>query len=290
VDQNVTIRFYRIEQRNDATPVSAVLEHIEGLALLDRDVEVEDGIVVRLEQCQTQRHFTRGEVIRRQTSNLPPKALAGQPIESLGVESIGHSTAFLYDSRVSVLGFEQARNGITSSRFALYIAHFARRSGYDILPIPTQEMWNTLTSGRIRAMQVRVAAPQSLEAVDAATTGVKAGLIALQQAAGTHYVEAQLGMTRGDADINRRRGLEWFRWFRRERESGRGEITHVYVDIIPEGATQAEHINLLAGQLGGKQRLDLPEDDPEASYRMREAFIAEVMRRHRDELDNRYHP
>jgi hypothetical protein len=276
VDRTVTIRFYRIEQRGGAPAASAVLQQIGRLALLDREAEVEEEIVVRLERLQAQGNMTRGEIIRRQTSNLPPKALAGQPIESLGVESIGHSTAFLYDSRLSILGFEQARNGITATRFGLYLEHFIGQGGYDVLPIPTQEMWHTLTTGRLRGVRVRVAAPQSLQAADATTEGIKAGLTALKQAVGTHYVEAHPGMTRGDEDISRRRGVSLFRYFRRERDEGRGGITHVYADIIPEGETQAREINLLAGQIGGKQRLNLPEDDPQASYHMREAFLSEV--------------
>jgi hypothetical protein len=170
----------------------------------------------------------------------------------------------------------------------MYIEKLINQAGYDILTIPTQEMWDTLRTGRLRSMRVRCAAPQSLVATDDETAGVKAGLVALHRATQTHYVEARMGMIRVDADINRGRGLRWFNWFRREREAGHGEISKVYADIIPEGETQSEPINLLAGQIGSRQRLEPPEDDPKASYQMREAFLSRVLREHRAELEKRY--
>jgi hypothetical protein len=202
--------------------LSAVLRQIAGLGLLEREAEIEDGITVRLESADFPTNKARGEIIRRQMSNLPPKALSGQRLERLGVEAIGHSTAFLYCRRLSILAFEQARNGITSTRFGLYIAHFAGGVGYDILPAPTQEMWETLRAGRLRAIRVRCAAPQSLEAADAEAEAVKSGLVSLQGVLDTHYIDATLGMKRGDPDIQRNTALRWFNWFRRERENRAG--------------------------------------------------------------------
>jgi hypothetical protein len=249
---------------------------------------VEEEIVVRLERLQAQGNMTRGEIIRRQTSNLPPKALAGQPIESLGVESIGHSTAFLYDSRLSILGFEQARNGITATRFGLYLEHFIGQGGYDVLPIPTQEMWNTLTTGRLRGVRVRVAAPQSLQAADATTEGIKAGLTALKQAVGTHYVEAHLGMTRGDEDISRRRGVSLFRYFRRERDEGRGGITHVYADIIQKVRLRHAKSIFWQAKLGESNGLIYQKTIPRPATICARLSFPKCLRRHRPELEERY--
>jgi hypothetical protein len=202
VDRNVAVRFYTIEtQTNPPQSLRSALQRIAGLDLLNREAEVEDGIVVRLEHADFPANGVRGEIIRRQTSNLPPKALPGKPIENLGVEAIGHSTAFLYDANLSILAFEQARNGITAMRFALYVGHFLNASKYDILPIPSKEMWDTLRTGRVRAMSVRCAAPQSLEAADDESGSTRSGLIALQRTTQTYYVEARLGMKRGNPDI-----------------------------------------------------------------------------------------
>jgi hypothetical protein len=288
VDRTVTVRFYTVGTNTGAPSLRRALQDIAARSLLDREDEVEDGVVVRLERAEFPTNLARGELIRRQISNLPPKALAGKPIENLGVEAIGHSTAFLYDAELSILAFEQARNGITATRFALYIDRFLDRGRYDIFPIPTKEMWDTLQTGRVRGMTVRCATPQSLQAADDVSDSVRHGLIALQHATETHFVEATLRMKRGDPDVQRDRALHWFWWFRREHEYGRGAISNVYVDIIPEGETQTAHLNLLRGQIGGQRRLNLPEDDPEASYKIRANFLAEVFETHRSELEERY--
>jgi hypothetical protein len=182
MDRNVTVRFYTVEtQSNPPHSLRSALQQIAGLTLLDREAEVDEGIVVRLEHADFPANDACGEIIRRQISNLPPKALSGKPIENLGVEAIGHSTAFLYDANLSILAFEQARNGITATRFALYMGYFVKTTKYDILPIPSKEMWDTLRTGRVRAMSVRCAAPQSLEAVDDESGAARSGLIALQR-------------------------------------------------------------------------------------------------------------
>ena len=82
--------------------------------------------------------------------------------------------------------------------------------------------------------------------------------------------------------------MHWFSWLRRERDNDRGGISNVYVDIIPEGETQTTHLNLLKGQFGGQRRLNLPEDDPDSSYKIRESFLSEVFHQNRPELEERY--
>jgi hypothetical protein len=150
-------------------------------------------------------------------------------------------------------------------------------------------MWDTLQTGRVRGMTVRCASPQSLQAADDSSGAVRSGLVALKDAAQTHFVETTLRMARGDPDIERDRVMRWFSWFSRERENSRGGISNVYVDIIPEGETQTTHLNLLRGQIGGQRRLNLPEDDPEASYKIREHFLSEMFATHQLGLEERHH-
>jgi hypothetical protein len=75
MDRYVTVRFFRVDARRGSIPFSAALKQISQLALLEREVEIDEEIIVRLERFAPLGSPTRGELIRRQTSNLPPKAL-----------------------------------------------------------------------------------------------------------------------------------------------------------------------------------------------------------------------
>jgi hypothetical protein len=95
-------------------------------------------------------------------------------------------------------------------------------------------------------------------------------------------------MGRRDANINRQRALRMFNWLHREREEERGGVSHLSADVIPADGEEVETLNLIRGQMGDKRRLDLPDDDPGGSYRMRSDYIQEVLRANRAELERRY--
>ena len=152
MDKRVNVRLFMVVRGEDTeTEFSAALNHIFCKELGDREYEVETGIIIRLERLSAFNNYICGEIIRRQTENLPPKAASGEPVQPLGVSAIGHSTVFVYDPILSVVALQLARNGITSTRLAMYIGAMASGASYDLLPAPTAEAWSKLTGGRVRA-------------------------------------------------------------------------------------------------------------------------------------------
>jgi hypothetical protein len=288
VDKTVNVRMFEVEAREGAMPFSQALGQIAARPLAAREREIEPDIVIRLERLTDQRGVIVGEMVRRQTANLPPKALEGQPLERLGVSSIGHTTAFIYDIRLSILALQIARNGITSFRMGLYAETLLGGAGYSILPVPNVEVWNKLRHGAVRAVTVRVAAPNDLEAADAEARSVRGGMMELKDALGSAHVEVTLSMGRRDANINRQRALSMFRWLHREREEERGGVSRLAADVIPADGEEVETLNLIHGQMGDNQRLNLPDDDPDGSFRMRSDYIQDILRAHRAELERRY--
>lgn len=259
---------------------------IGGRALVDREHELEEEVFVRLEHTRSDRGFVVGEFVRRQTSNLPPHAPAGAPLAPLGVSSLGHTAAFLFDPATSVLAHQFSRSGTSPSRLLNYVAALTGGHAFGVVPVLTEEMWAKLQQGRLRGLRAEVSSPETLAAADNDTTSVREGFRAFQRALGTSYVEAHFKVGRGEA-IERDRAIRVLDWFRRQRSEDRGGVRRLYAEVVPPEGGPAEILNLIGAQAGGSRVLDLPPD-PEANYQVRAAFVREVYLAQRDELVARY--
>ncbi|HLO75350.1 MAG TPA: hypothetical protein VK196_02700 [Magnetospirillum sp.] len=285
MDRNVRVRFFTVHQvRDNGVNFSDALRRIDAIPeLADRELEVEPEVILRMERMEERRGLISGEFVRRQTENLPPRASEGEPLAQLGVDSIGHCTAFAYDPALSVIALQMARNGVTPIRVMVYVAQLLHIGGYQSQPIPTAEGWDKLQRGSLRALVVRVANPANLHAVNQRQRSVKEGLAAMKTAAGTTYVEAAFSMGRGQPDITER-GHGLLRWFFGEQGRGRGDISKLKAHVAPDDGGSAEWLNLLDYHMGGNAVLDLPQDDPNANYRERVRYVRRVFADHRDEL------
>lgn len=283
MDRTISIRMYRVERRENRGPsFSEALDAIIGRRLGNREYEVEPDVIVRLERLQENRRIIRGEFVRLQSENLPAKALRAHPAERLGVDSIGHSTVFAYDRNLSVLSMQFARNGISATRIGLYASYFSH-TDFDLWPIPNEHVWGKLRGGHIRAMRVRLASPDNLESADQETRTIKQGLQRLKDATETKNLEVSFSMSRGDPDLNRARTLRFFRWFSTEREANRGDVSRLTARV--SDGEETEILNLIGAQMGAKRKLDLPKDDPSASYEMRVSYAQEILQENRRRLE-----
>jgi hypothetical protein len=93
-------------------------------------------------------------------------------------------------------------------------------------------------------------------------------------------VDVTLSVGRGDHDIDRGRGLSLASWLNEENDEDRGGITRLSANVIAEDSDKAEWLNLFEAQMGAKEQLDLPDDNPERSYTARLSYARRVMREH----------
>ncbi|MFN4281856.1 MAG: DUF6731 family protein [Alphaproteobacteria bacterium] len=281
MDRTVSIRFYSVEHPNGGgLGFSACLDQLNDLDLEERELEVADDIVLRLERYNPQPRYVIGEVLRRQSQNLPSRAPRGRSAQRLGVGSIGHSSVFLYDSNLSILAIQIGRNGITAGRFVKYVSSVLDVPEFQALPVIKRDAWELLQRSNLRSIQVKVASPEDLAAAEGAAGGVRDGLIALKEVARSAFVEATLGMSHGDRDLPRNRVMNILRYLVREKDEDRGGIKKVKARIVPDGEGQAEFLNILEAQMGDSRTLELPDDEPNASYDIRAEFITRTYRAH----------
>ena len=280
MDKTVNVRIFSVRKANDTVPdFSAALRGIINLELKQRELETDEDVVIRLERLEENGQLMSGELIRLQISNLPSEAQTGVPVRSLGVASIGHSTIFAYNKATGLLALQLARNGITSSRVAMYVDKMIQNADYDVLPLQSEEIRAALRRGRVRAVRIKTASGDTIEAVDARTRGVTEGFRHFKEALGTSSVDVTLTNDRGSM-IPKETVLGLFSWFRRHQDSSSGRGNKLRAAVIRPGGGQAEWLDLLNGQMGERQKLDLPGDDPDVNYGIRKAFVEGVLTRH----------
>lgn len=289
MDKAINVRLFSVETKEaGGLSFSTALQNIGTLGLELRERQIEEDIIVRLERLERVTRVLAGEFVRLQTTNLPPKVARGQPLESLGVRAIGHSAAFAYDMDLSVMALQMSRNGITPSRIGLYSQELASGPGFDILPVPNGEVLAAVRRGGVRGLMFRVAMPNELRAIDNETQSVRRGMIEMKRSLQPARIEIGMTMKRGDVDMDRRRTLAFIGWLQRERQERRGEVSKIAARIAPDEGEAAETLNLLGGQLGDRRTIDLPEDDPQTSYRLRSAYVLQVLRDSRRTLEGMY--
>lgn len=276
MDRRVTTRFYTVDKKDEDGPdLSTCLERIGRLRLAERECELSEEISLRIEKINTDGRFIRGEIIRRQTQNLPARASAGRPRTRLGVDAIGHSSVFRYDRELSVLAIQLARNGITASRFVDYVSALIECPRFIPLPVISTEAWQLLQQKQVRALSLKVASPEQLSVADTGYETVKQGMENLRDIARSSYVDVTFGMSRGDANMSPRRFGGIIRWILREREAERGGIQKLSARIIPDD-DESPILNLLNAHMGNSAVLELPDDNPVRSYHIRKNHIRAV--------------
>lgn len=290
MDRIVNVRMFSVEEKEDGgMPFSEALRHIGNLQpLARREHDAEPDIVIRLEDLDTTGRYWSGEMVRVQEANLPPKALRGQRRERLGVRSIGHTSAFAFDTRLSVLALQLSRNGITAMRMGTYAEALAGGDGYKVLPVPDRETWDVLRRGGVRAISFGLATPFELAAIDNETQGIRRGMVAMKELLQPTRLEVTMSMGRGEVDMNRGRTVTFFQWLLRERQAHRGGITRMKATVVPRDGEDAEVLNLIGGHMGDREWVDLPDDDPDTSYQRRNAYILRVLRENRATLEEMY--
>jgi len=281
MDKSVSVRFYRVRRRDrEGVSFSDCLRELGGRNLADREVEIDDGVTVRLDQFGEHAGYINGLFLRKQIHNLPPKVPPGAPAIPLGLPqgyALGHSIAFRYHPGLSVLALQYNQKEVSLLKIHDYISIALGTPGYRFEPVLNLDAWRQLNSTVPRKLTIKVAAPDQLEAVENNHLTTKTSLENLKNLSGGAHVELSFSMGHHQGSLLPRSIRNLSSWIMGESEASRGEISKIRLEGKNEdGATIA--LDLLNAQLGEKTTLDLP-DDPERSYQIRDQYVSDVCRR-----------
>lgn len=201
MDKYVTLKFYRVEQgRGAREPFSEVLGRLQSVDEANRE-RIFEGVPFWIDKLVEDQGIWCGRFCRKQSSNLPPKALAGTNLVPLGVGSIGQTAAWRYHAGLSVLVFEANRGGVGLPQFFRYVRSACECRGYAGVPVVGIEELGKLRNGRIRGLNVRLASPRDLQHVSAEQTAVATGLDTLMRTNIATQIEVRYSLRTGDPDM-----------------------------------------------------------------------------------------
>jgi hypothetical protein len=221
-----------------------------------------------------------GDLVRFQTENLPsivenrgqkPKKLVLGPEEALG-----HHTAFLYDRSIRVLAYQIARNAVPLSLFNGYISTACGCPGFGFLPVLSASDLKQLNKITPKTMLIKVADPDSLDAIEDEERKLRSSLKNLRNLAEGVYVKVQIGLANNKGQLDRSKIGNLVSWLLEQRDKSRGKVGLVQVSGKDFQAGDVD-LDFIRSRLGESRRLSLKESGQDENYATRLEFLTECM-------------
>jgi hypothetical protein len=278
MDRDITVRFYEIVSAVEgAAPVEDILDRLAGDRKRRREVDVGDGIVLRLEHLERDGALRVGDITRVQTDNLPGH-VTDDDTARLPVDEIGHNVAFVYDpdTRCIALQFDTK---IGVGRITRYLSHFGRRSSFSHMPILRQDALDRFERETPKKLTLRVASVRNFRNLGNERTDFEDQLETWGRLFGAPSIEITVS-TRGNEDgLHKGRVVNTIRRWLRMRD----EIDGV-AKITGETIESDEGFNFIKYLLKERETLDLPRNDPAEGRRIRLRYVKGSYDEHRGYL------
>ena len=289
MDTVVWAHFFGIEKRTATAPdfedaVRAVWELGEEPG--ERELELSaDDTRIRIERFTEQGDWIEGEVVRVQTSNIPPEAFP-EGLQRSRAQSQGHSMVFRYHKRMHVLLAEKNRIGMTVSRFLRYLKRNDPLARYVAPPTADEDSWAKFGRKTISRFSVGISAiadPADIGGVAGAVSSASKRLHDM-----THAPTVHISMYSGGAEDGLEKGA-----IRGAIETLLGgdpnyKVTALSVSGEDEDDRGSTAIDFLDDVLREREEIDLTELDADQSYNERIRFLHDCFATHIDYLERYY--
>lgn len=230
-----------------------------------------------------------GRFCRKQSTNLPAKAMGKTSLVPLGFPELGRTVAWRYDPNLGVMAIESSRTGLSIGRLLAYVRAVCDCRGYGTLPVTADANLEAIKDGRVREIVVQLATPKNLQTVAAYQQTVTNGMTNLMSEGLGTLLEVRYSLRVGDPDMAPGRVDRFVRWLRGEHSHERGAIAKISARVIGEEG-DSEVLNMLDVHLQYQDDLALPNDDPDHSYVVRKAFMMSAFNKHEATLAKQFGP
>lgn len=288
LDTRVHARFYRVSKpANGVTDFADVLLDLAKKPKVgDRELDIGDDVIVRLERCDNNKGFVEGELCRVQKVNFPPQAgpdgLKPLPLgQGMG---FGHVAAFSYHVATRVLLIQRNISSVTTNRLSLYVSAASVGSFFAFEPVLSEDAMGRFKDKTPRAFEVTFAGPDNLAAFDDDDLPAAKGARLIADA--YDGVRVTIGVSVGKS---RRKNLD-----KDEIMDSLGKLLNLPgVKKLKVKATENgddEIINFIKEQRQGEDNLNLPDDSPDNNYEVRKLFLRKVFGDNLASLEKQFKP
>lgn len=281
MDRQITCRFFKIEPEFEAVPpfeqaCIAAMELGDDPEHREKDI---GAVKVRMERFDQSGQFFRGEAVRVQTENIPPEA-SPKGLTPLAIGGLGHAIAFRYHPELRIIAIQFDNRAVSVGRLMTYLRDVDSSYRYRYSALATQDAWGRYNDGRPRKFVIQLAAPQNLDEVEGSVGALTDAARTLGEMAQAPMITIEVSMgQRRQGFLNREfvtKVLKHFTIGGGSDEDVRKLCSTVALD--DEGGTQ--DIDFLNEKLKNKDVLDLPNDNAERHYRLRDQFLKDCFAEH----------
>jgi hypothetical protein len=280
MDRKVTIRFYEISTVGEGNAdIEGALRMLNLLSKRDREVEVDDGITLRLEQIATHDGLLVGDITRVQTRNLPGHVV-DDDLNRLPVDRIGHSSAFLYDpaTRCMAVQFDMS---LGIGRVCRYLRTALPGPDFSYLPYLKGDTLARFRHQSPTRLRLKVARVRNFARLGAAKTDFEDQIEEWSNLFDAPSVEIILS-TRGADNMLDRAHV----WNTVRRWIGYKDVVEGIKNIEADTLETDDGFNFIKDLLQEDDVLDLPDNNPLASREVRQQYLRECYEQHRAYIAN----
>lgn len=274
MDAIVRARFFRVSPQPPQIPDFPdllLLEVEKAIQRRERDVSGA-GVVIRVENCETDGDFVSGQFCRKQTINIPPQAGSDglTPIVLPDGNGIGHVAAFRYHRPTRVLLLQNNMQGATPHRISLYLALVNAAAIYNLEPVLREDALDRFKHRKVRSFTVGFASPENLEALD--DKGIASARGARLLAEAFHGLHLTISVSVGK---KQKKFLDFARVSKEIKALLGSNADISQLEVQANEDEEGRSIDFLQEHLKCEETLNLPEGDPKKHYEVRRKFLKE---------------
>jgi len=287
MDANVSLRFFRIQKPDAQSPApDIVLKNLFNRELKDREIALDEGVLLRLERYEPEATYRVGEFCRIQKTNIPPSAGPDGliPTKLEGDRGLGHLAAFRYHVPTNVFLLQINMQCATPKRISAYFGQAEQRPLYVLKPVFRRDALLRMQKGEVRSFTVAFAEPENLAAFDDPRLSVLKGTKQAARLFHAHEIEITIS-----AGSSRKRHLTQMESKRILSKLSRTKGVSTLMANVKEG-NKTIPLDLLEDQLKHSEVLDLPSDNPLRNYEMRKTLLTNTFNANLAELTALFGP
>lgn len=286
---NITVRYFKVVKIHHSAPdldvaLRGALQ--AGATAHNREREVA-GQTFRLERLIQDNTFYDGEVVRKQTGDMPPEA-NDDGLQRLSISEgggIGHCVAFRYSVAYQVIAIQFDNRAVSVNRLLAYLKEFDPTFDYRADPIVRRDAWTKYNTGLPTKFEIQLAQPADLEAVEGPVGTVIQSAQTLSDIYDGPVITIEIKMGRRKGSLTKDAVDSVLRYF----TEGAGASQDVRkLSATTSNEDGSEEVDFLKEFLMDKRDISTPEGQPEEHYAIRRATLSSCFRSHNDYIRQVY--
>ena len=277
MDKNITVRFFDVLKKNNETPdFRGALRRIHKLGgPATREGEVGPDHTIRLERLDSDRNYVAGEFTRVQTTNYPSEVHPDRVAPLRVAVPLGHGIAFRFRRSDSLLAIQYEPRTLAPSRILSYIAVRCPDADFLLQSRMRTDAWERLDRYPLRKLTIRVGSPASL--IEDPQRSVSGAFRQLGFQYEAPSITLELSMDRKKGQL----GPAVKDMAKAIFQMGQDDQVELKrLDGLISTEEGSDKFDLLDEVLSTTERVNLPDNDPERSFEVRQDWLAKKMRDH----------